>query len=245
MGACCPGIFGTKYGHLSDNDIDFEPITRAEGAADFQNESSEEYQSGSSTLVVVKDEEETSSYQGIPTASDHEADTVSRIRSPANNQRESSPSANLKVLPRTRSREEVKEYFNNAPEKEDRSKWARQRFKELVIGLEFDSFSIEITDVKFTTLSCVIDRSRGRPMVLYSFDFDLNWQGVVDGISVDGNIRMEDIMPGEEEAEWYYEVQLNRGDAAHVRAGNVVRHGREIIVDSVSALIEELQALTG
>jgi len=244
MGGCCPGIFRSKYGQLSENESDFEPITRAAGAADFQYGSSEEYQSGSSTLIIVKDEEKTSTYEksGKGVAN---VPTIGLIRPPPNNKRESSPSSSLKILTRKRSHAEEKEEFNKAPEKEDRSKWARKRFEELVIGLEFDSpFGIEVTEVKFSTLSCVIDRSRGRPMVVYSLDFDLTWEGLVDGTSVEGKIRMEDIMPGEEEAEWYYEVQVNDGDAAHIRAGNVVRNGRQIIVDTVAVLIEELQELS-
>jgi len=242
MGICCPGIFNAKYGQLSENESDFEPITRTMGAADFQYRSSEEeYQSGSSTLIIVKDDEETTPHQcGGGVASDPEIPSVRLLQPPPNSRRESSPPS-LDAVPRSKSREEMKEDFDNSPVKEDRSDWARRRFKELVVGLEFDSFGIEVTEVKFTTLSCVINRSHGRPMVVYTLDFDLTWEGVVDGTSVDGTIRMEDIMPGEEEAEWYYEVQLNGGDAAHTRAGNVVRSGREIVVDAVSVLIEELQ----
>jgi len=244
MGICCPGIFNTKYGQLSENESDFEPITRTAGGADFHCRSSgEEYQSGSSTLIIVKDEEENSPYQrGGGVASDPEIPSVRLLQPPPNSRRESSPpSVSLETVRATKNREEMKENFENSPIKEDRSDWARRRFKELVVGLEFGYFGIEVTHVKFTTLSCVINRSHGRPMVVYTLDFDLTWEGVVDGTSVDGTIRMEDIMPGEEEAEWYYEVQLNGGDTAHTRAGNVVRNGREVVVDAVSVLIEELQ----
>merc|ERR1711879_91944 len=128
----------------------------------------------------------------------------------------------------------------NTYESRDYSAWARQRFSELVVGLEFDGFEIEVVKVKTATIDASIDISRGRRRVLYDISFVLKWKGRVDGRYVSGEVEMYDITPGEEEQVWFFDVTGNSSDEDHARAIQVVTNGRDLIVDVINLLLQEL-----
>lgn len=125
-------------------------------------------------------------------------------------------------------------------ESRDYSNWARERFRELVHGLEFDGFDIEVTEIVDTNISAQIHYTRGRRRLIYDISFKLKWSGEVNGRTVSGRVEMQDIMPDEEESEWYFTVTSDKSDPFHDRSRGVVSTGRDLLVDCINTLIKEL-----
>jgi len=255
MGACiCKGvdIWGEHpkqktYDNLNRerelNGDNFAPMRRTPGAPEdgmpFPGERRRESSSEASTEIVCIED-------GAPGADERRPFSRSpgpRSVPPPDRARSRSPTPGGRA--RAMSREERKEEFATAPDFEDFTNWAQRRFLKQMDGLEFDAHRLRVTSVDVSRFEAGVDRSSGRAQLRYNLDFEIRWKGDVQGDTVAGILKMEDIIPDEQESEWYFEVMADHQDRAHKTAAKAVKAEKEMIVDNVHKLLRDMTFKAG